>query len=245
MFENGFGSKISYFPFPIEIVLPFVVRPIPLIPDSCDVAGADTWIDPLENPMLIAPSALKLIDASGSVVLEFCVVFPNAKNPAELAPPPVPPEIWMEPFENPIVFPPRPFSEIADGARTVELFCVVFPSAKKLRLPTTPVAPVGPVAPVAPVAPADPVAPVAPAVPAMPVAPVAPAEPAVPVAPVAPVGPATPVAPVAPSTPATPVAPVAPVAPVGPVAPDAPVIPSGPVAPVAPVAPNPVAPVAP
>ena len=58
-----------------------------------EIAGADTWIDPLEKPPVTPPWKLYNCEDSATVVVLPLVVLPVAKSPAVEAPPPAPTEI--------------------------------------------------------------------------------------------------------------------------------------------------------
>jgi hypothetical protein len=86
--SSGSGSKSVTCGPPTEIVLPLVVKPIPLTPDSDDTGGDETWMDEFEKPIDTPPATLNEMALPASVVEVFCVVLPSAKNPSVLAPPP-------------------------------------------------------------------------------------------------------------------------------------------------------------
>lgn len=63
---------------PKEIVEPFTDRDKPPVAEILEVAAADIWIDPLENPILNPPVTLNVSALILSAVELFCVVLPVA-----------------------------------------------------------------------------------------------------------------------------------------------------------------------
>lgn len=123
------------------MVEPLTEMDIPPVPLRLDVAGADTWMEPLLYPIVMAPSALNDMALWLSDVELFCVVLPSANKPTvEIC---VATDAVMVEPASPNVTPFRLEKLVAPGtvyeAVTIELFDI--PKLMPLLLENTTVPP--------------------------------------------------------------------------------------------------------